>query len=100
MFLPSTLLICSSSPMRSIAGTGKGQQGDSDQFKADPFLGDLARSMQCCFAGIPHAKGIYPLLTDNFLFQDQERQQNFLQSTQISKKIHIVKKFKFPNLII
>ncbi|KAF7640009.1 hypothetical protein Mgra_00000454 [Meloidogyne graminicola] len=46
----------------------------------DSFLTELTKGI--CFSGIPHAK-------------EYERQQNLLQSVQIFKRLHIVKKESF-----
>ena len=54
---------------------------DENNLLTDTFLIELTRGI--CFAGIPHAK-------------ERERQQNLLQSVQISKRLHIVKKLIFP----
>ena len=74
MLLPSGLLLF---PCPMADSTGKGTEGQRQPVDADPFLAELARGLQCCFAGIPHAK-------------EQERQQNFLQCAQMAKKLHIV----------
>ncbi|CAK5048741.1 unnamed protein product [Meloidogyne enterolobii] len=47
---------------------------DENNSLTDTFLIELTRGI--CFAGIPHAK-------------ERERQQNLLQSVQISKRLHI-----------
>lgn len=52
-------------------------EDQQQQFRTDPFLIDLVRGLQCCFAAIPHAK-------------EEERRQNFMHSVQMAKKMHIV----------
>ncbi|CAK5015497.1 unnamed protein product [Meloidogyne enterolobii] len=49
---------------------------DENNSLTNTFLIELTRGI--CFAGIPHAK-------------ERERQQNLLQSVQISKRLHIVR---------
>jgi hypothetical protein len=85
MLFPSSILLCPCPLMKSAKNDDENQQNansdDQQQFRTDPFLIDLVRGFQCCFAAIPHAK-------------DEERRQNFIHSVQMAKKMHIVSYFE------